>query len=84
MNLTRELVAAIDIGTLRTRGAIGRFTSDGKLEVVAFAETLTKGVRNGVVVNIDEAALSIKSVIASLEKTLNLKVRRVFAGISAQ
>ncbi len=84
MNLTRELVAAIDIGTLRTRGAIGRFTSDGKLEVVAFAETLTKGVRNGVVVNIDEAALSIKSVIASLEKTLNLKVRRVFAGISGQ
>ena len=53
MNLTRELVAAIDIGTLKTRGAIGRFTSDGKLEIVAFSETHTQGVRNGVVVNID-------------------------------
>lgn len=84
MNLTRELVAAIDIGTLRTRAAIGRFTSDGKLEIVAFAEALTQGVRNGVVVNIDETALSIGAVISSLEKSLNLRVRRVYAGISGQ
>jgi cell division protein FtsA len=84
MNLTRELVAAIDIGTLNTRGAIGRFTSDGKLEIVAFCETLTQGVRNGVVVNIDEAAIAVRTVITSLEKGLNLKVKRVYAGISGQ
>jgi len=85
MNLTKELVAAIDIGTLRTRGAIGRFTADGKLEILAFSETLTQGVRNGVVVNIDEAALSIRTVIGLLENSLsNLKVKKVFAGISGQ
>jgi cell division protein FtsA len=84
MNLTRELVAAIDIGTFKTRGAIGRFTSDGKLEIVAFCEGLTQGVRNGVVVNIDEAALSIKTVIGSLEKSLNLKVKKAYAGVSGQ
>lgn len=84
MNLTRELVAAIDIGTFRTRGAIGRFTSEGKLEIIAFSETLTQGVRNGVVVNIDEAALSVKTVISALERYLNLKVRRVYGGISGQ
>lgn len=84
MNLTRELVAAIDIGTLRTRAAIGRFTSDGKLEIVAVGDTLTKGVRNGVVVNIDEAAVSIRTVINSLEKSLNLRVQKIYAGISGQ
>jgi len=84
MNLTRELVAAIDIGTLNTRGAIGRFTADGKLEIVAFCETLTQGVRNGVVVNIDEAATAVRTVIIALEKGLNLKVKRVYAGISGQ
>ena len=84
MNLTRELVAAIDIGTLKTRGAIGRFTSDGKLEIVAFSETHTQGVRNGVVVNIDEAGLSIRTVINTMERSLNLKVKKVFAGISGQ
>ena len=84
MNLTRELVAVIDIGTLRTRAAVGRFTSDGKLEIVAYSEALTQGVRNGVVVNIDEAALSIRAVISSIEKDLNLSVRRICAGISGQ
>jgi len=84
MNLTRELVAAIDIGTLRTRAAIGRFTTDGKLEIVAVGDTLTKGVRNGVVVNIDEVAISIRTVISSLEKSLNLRVQKIYAGISGQ
>ena len=84
MNLTRELVAAIDIGTLRTRAAIGRFTSDGKLEIVAVSDAMTQGVRNGVVVNIDEAAISIRTAISSLEKTLNLRVQKVFSGISGQ
>ncbi len=84
MNFTRELVAAIDIGTSKTRGAIGRYTIDGKLEVIAFSETLTQGVRNGVVVNIDEAAVSIGKVIGVLEQTLKLKVKKVYAGISGQ
>jgi cell division protein FtsA len=84
MNLTRELVAAIDIGTLRTRAAIGRFTTEGKLEIVAVSDTLTKGVRNGVVVNIDEVAVSIRTVICSLEKSLNLRVKKIYAGISGQ
>ena len=66
MNLTRELVAAIDIGTLRTRGVIGRFTSDGKLEIIAFSETLTQGVRNGVVVNIeDDVERAVKAYVMS-------------------
>jgi len=85
MNATRELVAAIDIGTLRTRGVIGRFTIDGKLELFAFSETLTQGVRNGVVANIDETALSVKTVISLLENSLkNIKVKKVYAGVSGQ
>ena len=63
MNLTRELVAAIDIGTSRNRAAIGRLTSDGKLEILTYAEGVSRGVRNGVVVNIDEAAASVRAVI---------------------
>lgn len=84
MNLTRELVAAIDIGTLRTRAVIGRFTANGKLEIVSFGEANTQGVRNGVVVNIDEAALSIRAAVDMVEKSIKLKVKKVFAGISGQ
>jgi len=84
MNLTRELVAAIDIGTSRNRAAVGRLTADGKLEILAFTESQSHGVRNGVVVNIDEAATSIRSAVSGLEQDLNLKVKKIYAGISGQ
>jgi cell division protein FtsA len=84
MNLTRELVAAIDIGSFRTRAAIARLTAEGKLEILAYSEAMTQGVRNGVVVNIDEAAGSIRTTLGALERELNLKVKKVYAGISGQ
>lgn len=84
MSPARELVAAIDIGTLRTKAVIGRFASDGKLEILAFGEAETNGVRNGVVVNIEEAAASIREAVNTLEKTIKLKVRKAYSGISGQ
>ncbi len=84
MNLTRELAAAIDIGSFRNRAAVGRFTPEGKLEILAYAESLSQGIRNGVVVNIDESAESIRTVINSMERELNLKVKKIYAGISGQ
>ncbi len=82
MSQTRELAAAIDIGTSRTRAILGRFTSDNKLDVLAFSEVATMGVRNGVVVNIDEVAESIRKAVIVLEKATNLRVKKLYAGIS--
>ncbi|MCK9413515.1 MAG: cell division protein FtsA [Prolixibacteraceae bacterium] len=84
MNQTRELAAAIDIGTGHTRAILGRFTSDNKLDVLAFSEVVTQGVRNGVVVNIDDAAESIRKAVTILERATNLKVKKLYAGISGQ
>ncbi|MEI7829887.1 MAG: cell division protein FtsA [Prolixibacteraceae bacterium] len=84
MSQTRELAAAIDIGTSHTRAILGRFTSDNKLDVLAFGEVPTQGVRNGVVVNIDEAAESIRKAVAILERATNLSVKKLYAGISGQ
>lgn len=84
MSQTRELAAAIDIGTHRTRAILGRFTPENKLDVLAFGEVPTQGVRNGVVVNIEEAAESIRKAVSILERSTKLKVRKLYAGISGQ
>ena len=84
MSQTRELAAAIDIGTFRTRAILGRFTADNKLDVLAFGEVATQGVRNGVVVNIDDAAESIRKAVSILERATNLRVKKLYAGISGQ
>lgn len=84
MSQTKELAVAIDIGTHRTRAIMGRFTADNKLDVLAFGEVVTQGVRNGVVVNIDEAAESIRRAVTILERATNLRVKKLYAGISGQ
>ncbi len=84
MSQTRELAAAIDIGTYRTRAILGRFTADNKLDILAFSEVVSQGVRNGVVVNIDEAAESIRKAVSIVERATNLKIKKLYAGISGQ
>ena len=84
MSPNRELVAAVDVGTQWTKAAVGRFTPEGKLEIYAFSSSLTKGVRNGVVVNIDEVSASIRSVVNKLEEGIRLKIRKIYSGISGQ
>jgi cell division protein FtsA len=84
MSQTRELAAAIDIGTYRTRAILGRFTADNKLDVLAFGEVPSQGIRNGVVVNIDDASEAIRRAVSILERATNLKVRKLYSGISGQ
>lgn len=84
MSQTRELAAAIDIGTYRTRAILGRFTAENKLDILAFGEVPSQGIRNGVVVNIDEASDSIRRAVTILERATNLKVRKLYGGISGQ
>ncbi|MCE1198848.1 MAG: cell division protein FtsA [Marinilabiliales bacterium] len=84
MNQLRDLAVAIDIGTLRTRAILGRLNSDQKLDVLAFGDVPSQGIRNGVVVNIDEAADSIRRAVDVLERTTNLRVKKLYAGISGQ
>ena len=84
MNQTRELAAAIDVGTYRTRAILGRFTADNKLDILAFGEVPSQGIRNGVVANIDDASDAIRRAVAVLERSTNLKVKKLYAGISGQ
>lgn len=84
MSNYKELAAAIDIGSSNTIAVIGRLTHDNKLEVIGYGRVETKGVRNGVVINIEEAGKSVRAAIEEAQKGLNLKIKKVYAGISGQ
>ncbi|WP_082229514.1 cell division protein FtsA [Prolixibacter bellariivorans] len=84
MSSMKEMTAAVDIGTAKTTAIIGRYTIDRKLEVVGYGSTDTRGVRNGVVVNIEEAGQSIREAVDAACRGLKLKVRAIYAGLSGQ
>ncbi|MDD2636303.1 MAG: cell division protein FtsA [Bacteroidales bacterium] len=79
-----EIIAAIDIGTTKIVAIAGRKTEANKFEVVGFGTTTSKGIRRGVVLNIDETVNSIRIALNKILKDSNLRLNDVFIGIAGQ
>ena len=84
MNLKREYVAAIDIGTTKIVAVIGKRNPNRKLEILGMAKTVSKGVKRGVVLNIDETVSAIQTVVTEIQQKTGMKLSEVFVGIAGQ
>ena len=80
---TNDLIAAIELGSSKIAGAVGRKRSDGSLQVLAYADEPVSGfVRRGVVYNIDKTAQCLSNLINRLEPELNGKtIEQVYVGV---
>jgi len=79
-----NLIAAVDIGTTKIVAVVGRKTEEGKLELLGMESVPSSGVKRGVVLNIEETTAAIQSVLAKVEKNLNIKLEKVYVGIAGQ
>lgn len=79
-----KYVAAIDIGTTKIVALAGKKNENGKLEVLGLHSAPSKGVKRGVVLNIEETINSIKTVVDELNQKLNIQLTDVFVGIAGQ
>ena len=69
---TNDLIVAIELGSSKIAGAVGRKRADGTLQVLAYANEPVSGfVRRGVVYNIDKTAQSLTNIINRLEPEMN-------------
>lgn len=79
-----EYIAAIDIGTTKIVAIVGRKNPSGKLEVLGMGKAPSKGVKRGVVLNIEETASAIQDAVNEAEEKSGLKFRDVYVGIAGQ
>ena len=56
----RNLIVALDIGTSKVVALVGELKADGSLEVVGLGSQPSRGLKRGVVVNIDSTVQSIQ------------------------
>lgn len=84
MNKKNDYVAAIDIGTTKIVAVVGKRNSNGRIEIVALTKTASKGVKRGVVLNIDETVNAISTVVDEVQKKTGLRLTDVFVGIAGQ
>lgn len=79
-----NLSVVIDIGTSKMAALAGRATGEGKLEILAVAKAPSKGIKRGVVFNLDEAADAIHQVLERLEDQLEEEIRVVNVAYAGQ
>ncbi|MBN2350622.1 MAG: cell division protein FtsA [Bacteroidales bacterium] len=84
MRQKTNYVAAIDIGTTKIVSIVGRRNDNGKLEVLGMGKTPSKGVKRGVVLNIEETVNAIKHTIEEAQKQSGMIFSDVFVGIAGQ
>lgn len=80
--LANEIIAGLDIGTTKVCVVIGAVNDTGQLEILGVGTTPSRGLRRGVVINIEATIHSILSAVEAAEMMSGREVNEVFTGIS--
>lgn len=79
-----QFIAAIDIGTTKIVAIVGKMNENRKLEVIGMSKTTSRGVKRGVVLNIEETVNSIQTTVEEIRNKTGLTLSDVFVGIAGQ
>ena len=78
----KKLIVGLDIGTSKVVAIIGEVSDGEKIKVIGLGWHPSRGLKRGVVVNIDSTIQSIRRAIEEAEKMAECEAVGVFAGIS--
>ena len=81
MSSNGNVYVGIDIGTTKICAIVGEEV-DGDMEIIGIGTTPSKGLRKGVVINIESTVQSIKKAISEAELMAGLEIKSVYAGIA--
>ena len=75
-------IVGLDIGTKKTAAIIGEITEDKKIEIIGIGTTDSRGLRKGVVVNLEATVTAIKKAQEEAELMAGVEIDSAFVGIS--
>lgn len=80
--IERNIITGLDIGTSKIIALIGEIAPDGAIEVIGIGRHPSRGLKRGVVVDIEATVNSIQRAVQEAELMANCEVRMVYAGIA--
>jgi cell division protein FtsA len=78
----RNLIVGLDIGTSKVLSLVGELTSEGGIEIVGLGSQPSRGLKKGVVVNIESTVQSIQRAVEEAELMADCEINSVYAGIA--
>lgn len=76
-----HLVCAIDVGTSKISTLIATLTEEGEAQVIGVSTVVSRGLRKGQVVNIEEATLAISQSVEAAERMAGTSVARAIISV---
>lgn len=78
----KDLLVGLDIGTSKVAAVLAELRPDGSYEVIGMGQSESKGLKKGVVVNIEATVQSIQKALEEAELMADCKISEVFTGIA--
>jgi cell division protein FtsA len=78
----RNLLVGLDIGTSKVVAIVGEIKADGQLEIIGIGSHPSRGLKKGVVVNIESTVQSIQRAVEEAELMAGCEIHSVYAGIA--
>ncbi len=85
MSKTKEqknLIVGLDIGTSKIVAIVAEIQPEGRLEIIGMGQAPSRGLKKGVVVNIESTVNAIQRALEEAELMADCKIREVYTGIA--
>jgi len=77
-----EIIVGLDIGTSKILAVVAEVKENDEIEILGVGQHPSRGLRKGVVANIDSTVQSIQLAIEDAELTAECRISSVYAGIA--
>ena len=78
----QQIIVGLDIGTSKVVAIVGELGADGSIEVIGIGSHPSRGLKKGVVVNIESTVQSIQRAVEEAELMAGCQIDAVYAGIA--
>ncbi len=77
-----RMIVGLDIGTSKVVSIVGEVSPEGDVEIVGIGSHPSRGLKKGVVVNIESTVQSIQRAVEEAELMAGCQIHSVYAGIA--
>lgn len=81
-NKTDRMIVGLDIGTSKVVAIVGQVKGDGTIDIVGIGSSPSRGLKKGVVVDIESTVQSIQRAIEEAELMAGCQIHSVYVGIA--
>ncbi len=82
MRDNKDLIVGLDIGTSKIVTLVAEVTPEGGINILGMGSAPSRGLKKGVVVNIEATVAAIQRALEEAELMANCKITQVYAGVS--